>query len=1127
MVYSTGGKTYTDHPLMDEIVYNTKKIISQIIIKNDVLANSLETEESLLDWETMQLLYADNVTFDNFPFSEKYFSAYGYSTSDIKIYVEDRYAIPESDREDLLEFSIRYFNRTFEEKNNYYRTFLGLPPYGTEEQFWIPYEDRPGKIGYSSVIPASYIKIVGTENINKDLPLHQQDKTLINAIQDSGGIETLRDVYRGSNYSYILYLQDRSLDLYSMRRFDKWDIMYIPTVESLVQDKFKELYYLNRDIYLKRYYQEAYKYDSEYYDQVMIIMVLCQTFSDIITDTPEWYIRRDIFDIRSVKYFLDAYGVDFFPEIPLKYQIKIVKSLNKLIKYKSTNRNTKDILDIFDLKGTSIYKYYLFKKRIANSEESYSDDYELKFIASELGDTYDNYIKDNIYETNYDDITLQDKYWDGEDSHSYVKQKHLERDFTLEGTKYMSIEYKVSMEEYMEQIQFFVGMLLDTTIDLDDITVIIPSISDTTRLKITDLFIFMMCLSDLYEDRVQNFIFDPSQPEWEVETNYDKYFYNVDGAYSSTNESEYSIILNGTMKDSINNSEDKVWQISVDGGKNARLGEVRSVEDILSWKKKYYGKDYLKDNYISPGMFEQRVHRVFRFNEVDKDKVAAILSQRHSMFGFEKGFTLEDFGLDKYINPSECDFNTVTSIINFYNNNIAIYHNLKDRLSGRYYDENDKIEVSNYDDYKVMDFILKTYFTKDFDYDFYKLSDGSYTTSMVNVLKDRSFTLYNIFLNIMSESNIEAKKTSIRDLLNDIIYTLGYFIDSDSLDKIFAFTSTQSFTALLHYLHLMINFFKSYKVYFIDPYVTYEINDNLDDSSSMAYDNIFEFNYETYKKDKLLTEDSISMEEEQIMEDNTLSKSVSEELNISWHFDPDPYDDYDYDGQYARESEEAFKDADGAYADDVSQYPYIMLNGGNSQLGMVSLWDLDGSDARDYDIDPVVINGGGAFDPDDLEDDYHRINFNYIIDGGFARFATSIVDRAFKMVVEDHQIEANVRIAPDAFEVKEDGLYLGDIWASKEEYDDLVDDTNTTFQYYAELLSKSDFDLSWLLDEDNIDNRIIDGRDKMFNNVYYVLDAIENNELKDTLKDFVDTRVEQIENDFDTISILGDWNDLE
>jgi hypothetical protein len=322
---------------------------------------------------------------------------------------------------------------------------------------------------------------------------------------------------------------------------------------------------------LKRYYQEAYKYDSEYYDQVMIIMVLCQTFSDIITDTPEWYIRRDIFDIRSVKYFLDAYGVDFFPEIPLKYQIKIVKSLNKLIKYKSTNRNTKDILDIFDLKGTSIYKYYLFKKRIANSKESYSDDYELKFIASELGDTYDNYIKNNIYETNYDDITLQDKYWDGEDSHSYVKQKHLERDFTLEGTKYMSIEYKVSMEEYMEQIQFFVGMLLDTTIDLDDITVIIPSISDTTRLKITDLFIFMMCLSDLYEDRVQNFIFDPSQPEWEVDTHYDKYFYNVDGAYSSTDESEYSVIINGTMKDSINNSEDKVWQISVDDGKNARI----------------------------------------------------------------------------------------------------------------------------------------------------------------------------------------------------------------------------------------------------------------------------------------------------------------------------------------------------------------------------------------------------------------------------------------------------------------------------------------------------------------------------------------------------------------------------
>ena len=88
---------------------------------------------------------------------------------------------------------------------------------------------------------------------------------------------------------------------------------------------------------------------------IMILLILAQTFNDMIVDTPEWYIRRDIFDIRSVQYFLESYGVKFFKEIPLKYQIRIVKNLNKLIKYKSSNKNFADILEIFAAKNTSIY----------------------------------------------------------------------------------------------------------------------------------------------------------------------------------------------------------------------------------------------------------------------------------------------------------------------------------------------------------------------------------------------------------------------------------------------------------------------------------------------------------------------------------------------------------------------------------------------------------------------------------------------------------------------------------------------------------------------------------------------------------------------------------------------------
>ena len=47
MAYQIGDKTYTDHPMLDEIVYNCKKILRSIVIKNDVYALDCETTNSI------------------------------------------------------------------------------------------------------------------------------------------------------------------------------------------------------------------------------------------------------------------------------------------------------------------------------------------------------------------------------------------------------------------------------------------------------------------------------------------------------------------------------------------------------------------------------------------------------------------------------------------------------------------------------------------------------------------------------------------------------------------------------------------------------------------------------------------------------------------------------------------------------------------------------------------------------------------------------------------------------------------------------------------------------------------------------------------------------------------------
>ena len=147
----------------------------------------------------------------------------------------------------------------------------------------------------------------------------------------------------------------------------------MPNVYYLVEDKFTEFYKKNRELYHTAYYQEVYADTGEFYDQIMIVMLIAETFANMVTDTPEWYIKRDIFDIRSVKYFLESYGVQFFKEIPLKYQIRIVKNINKLIKFKSSNRNLEDIVDMITTSdNVKIIKYWLFKSRVTKKSQRFN-----------------------------------------------------------------------------------------------------------------------------------------------------------------------------------------------------------------------------------------------------------------------------------------------------------------------------------------------------------------------------------------------------------------------------------------------------------------------------------------------------------------------------------------------------------------------------------------------------------------------------------------------------------------------------------------------------------------------------------------------------------------------------------
>ena len=1063
MSYKVNGKVYTDHALMDEIVYNCKIILNDIVIKNDVLANSKEDPLYMDEVEVFMMIKSGTINFSYFKFSKDILKAFGYSDRAASSILINKNNVPEEDRDRLVEFASNYVLDNYEEKNDYYRTLSGLPPYGTNEYNV-----------YISETPAGYDKPVDFSR-----PVHEFDDDLLAVLQVSGKIDDLIDIYKGSNYSYLRFLGYRRIDIYTARKAGKYDILYMPAVEDLVQNRFIELYDINKTMYLNRTYSEAYAYSSDHYEQIMILMILAQTFNDIIVEVPEWYIRRDIFDIRSVQYFLESFGVAFYKIIPLKYQIRIVKSLNKLITYKSSNKNFSDILEIFSLKNTSIYKYYLYKKKLFDG----SNGYDLEFIQTKINESYDDYINDLIYRTPYDDLTYEDKYWDGEDTHEYIKKMHLERDFTIEGTKYMSLEYKISMSEYLFQMQYFLGLLLDSSIDIDDIKIRIPSLENNVNFRLSDLFIFLFLLTLAYNNSDTDII----RPKRKDIDNYNeefKKYYDHNGGYSNTPEYLYDTQLNG--------AKNGYSYLAADGGSNVDYSEIRSIEYFYDWMKEKF-----------PELFKFSKEKVYGFNtKVSLEDIEEVISRRHSEYQFDHGFTLEELGVDNYIIPDK--ISTIDDLVTIYNNNKECYDTLKNKMV---YDSDDRNE------FKVLNYVFEQLFTKEFDYNFYKVNDKD-VNSLDEILKERNFILYTKYMRFMAEKNLETRQDNIRDLMNDIINTLEYYLSYEGLDYIFSFSSISSFFSLVQYMHLMIKFFKSYKVYFLDPFVTYVADDRLENFSG-GLDAIAEKRLVYDKWDKSFSTDNNKVISKHKFEEHYREECIMEVLDVYGHFEGEPDDDYDYDGMYAS-TNARYKDADGGKADDKSCIPYIMLNAGAASEGEINLWDLNGAGALEMKNTFVDIDGGYPFDYEETRTDYWNSAFKYIIDAGSASM-NEFISKSIHTIIKDKQVSSEVRISKtqgNKLIVKDDGIYLEQIWTSQEDFNEFKDMFNGAYFGNIDKLKNGLDTVIIASSKELLDQRVKGCVDDTLSNMRRFVKYTDNDTLMKMAKEYTDLSITKLYEEF-------------
>lgn len=185
--------------------------------------------------------------------------------------------------------------------------------------------------------------------------------------------------------------------------------------------------------------------------------------------------------------------------------------------------------------------------------------------------------------------------------------------------------------------------------------------------------------------------------------------------------------------------------------------------------------------------------RGFNFKANLKDLRQWILDQRR---------VPEDYDVFGFMNPNPEIIN-MDQFIETYNTNKDIYKTITDGM----------INANTYDIWLIWKKLYDALMIWKFNLNYFKLNNGNQATTFTEFLQEKDDILYKSIEYIRSIQDDKTRRDTIIQYIQDIIYMLEPWIDSDEFKHIYNQFPGISQKYVLEYLYTMINFFKSYKVY--------------------------------------------------------------------------------------------------------------------------------------------------------------------------------------------------------------------------------------------------------------------------------------------------------------------------
>ena len=738
----------TENPLIDEIVYECKQIMRGIIIKDQERADNAETLKSLREADLYHDIQMGTDTYDRYEYTYDMFMQIPSVTADRAIlYARKNLPVPDGLKPRLHEIAREKWLATYEDSNEYYRLLWGKPPIGEDYIYLTPEE----------------LEMIPVESYDPSKPVHMCTNSEAELFYSTGVIDSMKQ--RRPDAKYLDYLGERSIDPYKARRTPKFGLIYIPPVDAQeVANKWRERFEINRVYLLKTIYSTAYHYQSLYYDRIMMILIIVMTFDDMVTYSPEYIINRDLFDMRTIQYMFEACGVEFYPEIPMKYQKRLLKNLNRLIKYKSSSKCMVDIVSLFGYDNMELFKFYLMKTPVINDKGKYKKDtytdpytgeevldleanYQLQFLKVPIDGIADDYIMDPFNRLNYDSTVDDDIYWNGVYTKEFVKHEILKHEFDLHLSKYISIDTVYSITEMQFQTIYFMNMLLYSKVNTDMLLVEVPEIGQAP-FKLFDLIIELFALNYMYQEIKDTIFYDP----------------------------------------------------------------VQSIA-VLGFN------------------FETDLTELVNYIEGQK-------------------YTIEELGLDKFINPNPIGIRTWDELDRIYNNNKKVYEHLVRLMNN----------ANNYDEYKLYRKVYDALYITRLNFDTFKKAgmNGYPPTTYTEYIRTTNMALYNILMDCADIQKPTERRVEIGRIINLIVDAIYGYIDRDDFKFLFNGIATVNMDSIKDYIMKVINFFKSYKVDVIYKNTVYKFDDKLNNKVRIIDKILFKYIYNAI--DKVHISDMFSMD---------------------------------------------------------------------------------------------------------------------------------------------------------------------------------------------------------------------------------------------------------------------------